>query len=98
MSAVKHECLRAGDQLYPHQAEKAAGWQLLFNGTNFDGWHNFKRDDIRPGWQVTNGMLSCVNPHQAGDIVTTGQYDWFELQLDYNITPAGNSGIMFHVK
>jgi hypothetical protein len=21
-------------------AEKAAGWQLLFNGTDFDGWHN----------------------------------------------------------
>jgi hypothetical protein len=80
------------------QGEKASGWQLLFNGTNFDGWHNFKRDDIRPGWQVTNGTLSCVNPHQAGDIVTSNEYDWFELQLDYNISPAGNSGIMFHVK
>jgi hypothetical protein len=79
-------------------AEKADGWQLLFNGTNFDGWHNFRMDGIAPGWQVTNGMISCVDPHRAGDIVTTGQYDWFELQLDYNITPAGNSGIMFHVQ
>jgi hypothetical protein len=78
-------------------AEKAAGWQLLFDGTNFDGWHNFRREGVAPGWQVTNGTLSCVDPHQAGDIVTTGQYDWFELQLDYNISPAGNSGIMFHV-
>jgi hypothetical protein len=79
------------------KAEKAAGWKLLFNGANFDGWHNFRQEDIRPGWQVTNGMLCCVNPHQAGDIVTTDEYDWFELQLDYNISPAGNSGIMFHV-
>ncbi|MGD0813968.1 MAG: DUF1080 domain-containing protein [Verrucomicrobiota bacterium] len=78
-------------------AEKAAGWQLLFNGTNFDGWHNFRRDGIRPGWQVIDGTITCVNPRQAGDIVTSNQYDWFELQLDYNITPAGNSGIMFHV-
>lgn len=77
--------------------EKAEGWQLLFDGTNFDGWHNFKRDDIRPGWQVKDGELICVDPHNAGDIVTTGQYDWFELQLDYNISVAGNSGIMYHV-
>jgi len=70
---------------------------LLFNGTNFDGWHNFKRDDIRPGWQVKDGQLVCVDPQQAGDIVSSNQFDWFELQLDYNISHAGNSGVMYHV-
>jgi hypothetical protein len=79
------------------RSEKVAGWKLLFNGTNFDGWHNFRREDVAAGWQVTNGTLSCVDPHRAGDIVTSDEYDWFELQLDYNISPAGNSGIMFHV-
>ncbi len=78
-------------------AEKAAGWQLLFDGKDFNGWHNFKREGVRPGWQVKDGALVCADPHNAGDIVTTGQYDWFELQLDYNISVAGNSGIMFHV-
>lgn len=79
-------------------SEKAQGWENLFNGTNFDGWHNFRMDGIRPGWQVTNGTLSCVDPRNAGDIVTSNQYDWFELELDYNISPAGNSGIMYHVQ
>ena len=78
-------------------AEKAAGWQLLFDGKGFDGWHNFRSESIRPGWEVKDGTLTCVDPHNAGDIVTTGQFDWFELQLDYNISHAGNSGIMFHV-
>jgi hypothetical protein len=78
-------------------AEKAAGWQLLFDGKDFDGWHNFKHDGVRPGWQITNGVIACVNPHEAGDIVTTNKYEWFELQLDYNISEAGNSGIMYHV-
>jgi hypothetical protein len=78
-------------------AEKAEGWRLLFNGTNFDGWHNFKMDTIKPGWQVTNGMLVCADPHNAGDIVTADKFEWFELQLDYNISEAGNSGIMYHV-
>src|SRR5215467_14511660 len=67
------------------EAEKAAGWTLLFNGHDFTGWHNFKRDGVRPGWQVKDGALVCADPHNAGDIVTTEKFDWFELQLDYNI-------------
>ena len=78
-------------------SEQAAGWRLLFNGANFDGWHNFKHEGLRPGWQIKDGTLACVDAHNAGDIVTTEAFDWFELQLDYNISEAGNSGIMFHV-
>jgi hypothetical protein len=77
--------------------EKAAGWQLLFNGSDLKGWSNFKKDTIRPGWQVKDGTLACVDPHNAGDLVNAATFGWFELQLDYNITPGGNSGIIFHV-
>ena len=77
--------------------EKAAGWKLLFDGKTLDGWHNFKKEGVKPGWQIQDGTIACVDPHNAGDIVTTGKYGWFELQLDYNISEAGNSGIMFHV-
>ena len=78
-------------------ADKEAGWKSLFNGQNFDGWHNFKSTTVKAGWQVKDGVLVCADPHNAGDLCTDGQYQWFELELDYNITPAGNSGIMFHV-
>ena len=77
--------------------EKAAGWKLLFNGEDMTGWHNFKSDAIRPGWQVKDGTLACLDPKNAGDLVTTEQFDWFELELEYNISHAGNSGIMYHV-
>src|ERR1039458_3771724 len=77
--------------------EKAAGWQLLFNGTNFNGWHCFNTPQIRPGWVVKDGCLVCANPAQAGDIVTSDEYGWFDLQLDYNISDGGNSGILYHV-
>jgi hypothetical protein len=46
---------------------------------------------------VKDGALVCADPHKAGDIVTADQFDWFELELDYNISEAGNSGIMYHV-
>jgi hypothetical protein len=77
--------------------EQAAGWKLLFNGTNLAGWSNFKRTDVRAGWQVKDGALVCADPHNAGDIVTSEKFSAFELELDYNISPGGNSGIIFHV-
>lgn len=79
------------------EEEQKAGWKSLFNGTNMAGWHNFKSDKIRPGWQVREGLLVCEDPHNAGDLCTDEEFGWFELQLEYNITPGGNSGIMFHV-
>ena len=78
-------------------AEKQAGWKLLFDGKTMAGWSNFKKKTIKPGWQVKDGNLACVDPHNAGDIVTTDKFDWFELSLDYNISVGGNSGILFHV-
>jgi hypothetical protein len=79
------------------EAEKTAGWRLLFNGVDLAGWHNFKHDGVRPGWQVKDGTLICVDPHDAGDIVTSEKFGAFELQLEYNISEGGNSGIMYHV-
>jgi len=79
------------------EEEKKAGWKLLFNGRDLESWHNFKTNSIRPGWQVKDGALTCADPHDAGDLCTKDQYDGFELQLDYNISEGGNSGIMYHV-
>src|SRR5205085_865849 len=77
--------------------EKAAGWKSLFNGTNLAGWHNFKSDKVKPGWQVRDGLLVCEDPHNASDLVTEDEFGDFELQLEYNISHAGNSGIIYHV-
>jgi hypothetical protein len=77
--------------------QSSGGWKSLFNGKDFTGWHNFKQSGVKPGWQVQDGVLKCVDPHNAGDIVTDQAFDWFELELDYNISEGGNSGIMYHV-
>jgi len=77
--------------------EKAAGWKLLFNGKDTEGWHSFRRKDVRPGWKVENGMLECADPKNAGDLCTDEKFTWFEFKLEYNISHAGNSGILYHV-
>ena len=76
--------------------EKEAGWKLLFDGQSTTGWRNYKKTAVGPGWKVEDGALVRFDKG-AGDIITTDQYDSFELSLEYKISPAGNSGLMYHV-
>ena len=78
------------------ESEQKAGWQLHFNGTDLTGWSNFKSDKVRKGWQVIDGNLVCADPHDAGDLCTKGEYDWFELQLDFKMGEGANSGVIYH--
>ena len=78
------------------EAESRSGWKLLFDGKTTDGWRNYKKDAVSDGWKIEEGVLSRVGKG-AGDIITTGQFEHFELQLEYRISKGGNSGLMFHV-
>ena len=77
--------------------ERAAGWRLLFDGRTTAGWRGFRSPGVGPGWRVVRGALTCADPATAGDLVTEGRYDRFELALEYRLAPGGNSGVMFHV-
>lgn len=76
-------------------AERAAGWRLLFDGRSTAGWRGFHVDTMPAGWQVVDGALTRMAP--AGDIVSQDQFASFELTLEWNVAPGGNSGIFFHV-
>ncbi len=75
--------------------ERAAGWELLFDGRTTAGWRGFRKPDMPDGWQVHNGCLTRLS--SGGDIVTVEQFDNFELRIDWRICAAGNSGIFFRV-
>ncbi|MBV6458616.1 MAG: hypothetical protein HONBIEJF_01749 [Fimbriimonadaceae bacterium] len=78
-------------------AETKAGWKLLFDGRSTKGWRTFKEKGVGEGWVVKDGALCVENPEKAGDIMTTEDFRWFVLSLEYNIAKGQNSGIMFHV-
>ena len=77
-------------------AERRGGWRLLFDGRSTDGFRNYRKDSVAPGWKVDDGCLVRADTG-AGDLITRDEFDSFELQLDYRISPGGNSGLMFHV-
>jgi len=78
------------------EAERRAGWRLLFDGRTTDGFRGYRGDAMSPGWIVEDGAL-VLRGAPAGDLVTSDEFGSFELQLDYRIGPGGNSGLMFHV-
>ncbi len=74
-------------------AERAAGWRLLFDGHSTVGWRGWQMDSIPSGWGVRDGALTRVRP--AADIITTEKFKNFELSLEWNVAPGGNSGIFY---
>lgn len=77
--------------------ETAAGWKLLFNGTDLTGWKGYKKDTPGATWIVEDGALA-LTAGGAGDIMTKEEFGPFELSLEWKISPNGNSGIIYLIK
>ncbi len=77
------------------ESEARSGWELLFDGTSLHGFKGYQQDTPGAGWRVIDGTI--VRDEAAGDLLTKEMYDSFEIQFEYRISEAGNSGLMFHV-
>ena len=75
------------------EAERAAGWKLLFDGKTTAGWRGYGMDTMPSGWQAVDGILTRVS--RAADIITKDQYGDFELVLEWKLQPRGNSGLFY---
>jgi Domain of Unknown Function (DUF1080) len=76
--------------------EKKEGWVLLFDGTSMNGWRNYQNREA-DGWAVANGELYCkeTGVTKRADLITASQYENYELQIDWKISPRKNSGIIY---
>jgi Domain of Unknown Function (DUF1080) len=86
------------------EEQKADGWKLLFDGQTKNGWQIFKERKNNT-WEVLDGTLHCkaLQEGVAGvgdersDIMTTEEFENFELAFDWKISAEGNSGVMYRV-
>lgn len=76
-------------------AEKKDGWTLLFDGVSTTGWTTPGGKPVPAGWVIENGILTAKKGAKGGDIVSENEYADFELMLDYNLEPTGNSGVKY---
>ena len=74
-------------------AAGAGGWQGMLQDHSAAGWRGWKEPGFPAGWHVAGGVLSKDGP--VDDLVTTRSYGNFELELEWKIGKAGNSGIFY---
>jgi hypothetical protein len=96
-AAASAEQAAGATQEVPHntltEAERAAGWELLFDGRTLEGWRPYDAPGEPEGWGVIDGMLARTGP--GGDIVTDREFQDFELAVEWRVEEAGNSGIFY---
>ncbi|GHT67643.1 glycosyl hydrolase [Bacteroidia bacterium] len=82
------------------EKEKQAGWQLLFDGKTFSGWHGYNMQGIPDVWAIEDGTLTMgeTGGHESQDIITDKLYRNFALTVEYKLSKASNSGVVFQVK
>ncbi len=82
------------------EAEREAGWTLLFDGESLEKWRAFRGEIVPPGWQAQDGLLVFQAEHGEegfGDLTTREVFADFEFSLEWKISPCGNSGVLFRV-
>jgi hypothetical protein len=73
--------------------EAAGAWKTLFDGKSLDAWRGYKSQTMPAGWRIEGGAL--VKDERVPDIITKDQFGDFELELEWKIGEAGNSGIFY---
>jgi hypothetical protein len=71
----------------------AGPWRTLFDGSSLDAWRGYKGAPIPAGWHITGNTLAKDVP--VADIVTKDEFSDFELEIEWKIGEAGNSGIFY---
>ncbi len=79
------------------------GWKVLFDGTSLDGWKTYNQQSPPEHWKIEDGALVFNPPANRAkgvsyNLVTTGEFDNFVLSLEWKISEAGNSGVMWGVQ
>lgn len=79
------------------RANDNSKWTALFDGKSTEAFRGFKQESFPvQSWGVEAGALRSL-PTKEVDLVTRERFEDFELELEWKVAEAANSGIMFHV-
>ena len=75
------------------QASAPGPWRSLLEEHSAPAWRGWKEQGLPAGWRVEGGVLS--KDGKVDDLVTQDAFGNFELELEWKIGKAGNSGIFY---
>ncbi|MFT4540229.1 MAG: hypothetical protein ACI841_000125 [Planctomycetota bacterium] len=68
----------------------ASGWRSLFDGKTLDGW---KGAGDGSGFAVENGEIAFLKEGSSPHLMTTEDFQDFDLRLEFKIAEMANSGL-----
>jgi len=75
------------------QGSTPGPWRSLLEDHSAPAWRGWKEPGLPAGWHVEGGVLS--KDGKVDDLVTNDTFGNFELELEWKIGKAGNSGIFY---
>jgi len=81
-------------------AEKLAGWTLLFDGVSTNGWKGLGMEGFPSDiWVIHDGCFHCLGGPKSNDLVTLKKYENFDLTFEWMVPKLnGNSGLKYRVQ
>lgn len=77
---------------------QGSAWTVLFDGTSTAAWRGYRQQEFpSQSWKIEEGTLKTVVGTPRVDIITRQPYENFELELEWKVSPEGNSGIFYRV-
>ena len=77
-------------------------WITLFDGTSFEGWRGYGRQDVPTAWTIEDGAIKIngsgrgeAGAKDGGDIVFDRKFKNFELTFEWKVAKGANSGVFY---
>ena len=68
-------------------------WKSLFDGKSLSAWRTYRSEAAPEKWELKDGIMA--KDGNASDLVSKEEFGDFELELEWRIGEAGNSGIFY---
>lgn len=84
--------------------KNANGAYVIFDGSSLNGWRGYNKGHVPSKWSIEDGTLKFsakpigVANAEGGDIIFAHDFKNFELEFEWKISHAGNSGVFFLAK
>lgn len=100
----EHEYLNLSKVNIKDFTKNSEGAYVLFDGSSLNGWRGYGKDHMPNKWSIEGETLKFtakpqgVEDAEGGDIIFAHDFKNFELEFEWKISHAGNSGVFFLAK